>query len=275
MPAKRLLIVQTGHAIASVRGRLGDFPQWFRVAMALPRSAVDIADVQNGEALPRIRTPAARDIIEDSLRVDEPAHCASNGAAKAAHQDYAGIVITGSGAMVSDREPWSEATAAWVREVHAANIPLLGVCYGHQLIAHAFGGRVDYHPGGREMGTYEVERLDGADDDALFHHAPRRFSAQLTHRQSVLEAPDAAVVLARSAHDPVQAFRIGTTTWGVQFHPEFSTAAMRSYIAARAADLTRENTCPRSLANAVHAAPHARAILRRFTRVALGSASAT
>lgn len=234
---KPLLIVQTGRAIASVRARLGDFPHWFRVAMGLPTHAVEIVDVQHGDPLP------------------SPGH-------------YSGALITGSGAMVSEREPWSEATAEWIRAAHAEGTPLLGVCYGHQLIAHAFGGRVDYHPRGREMGTHSVERLDAAHGDPLLHHAPPRFTAQLTHRQSVLEAPLDAVVLARSAHDPCQAFRIGQRTWGVQFHPEFSTAAMRGYIAARSEDLKREDTCPRTLSSAVRAAPHARAILRRFARLA-------
>ncbi len=233
-----LLIVQTGRAIPRVRARLGDFPHWFRVAMRLPEHAVEIVDVQHGDPLP---APGL----------------------------LAGALITGSGAMVTDREPWSETTAGWIHDAHAADLPLLGVCYGHQLIAHAFGGRVDYHPGGREMGTHAVERLDAAQDDALFHHAPARFSAQLTHRQSVLEPPDGAVVLARSAHDPIQAFRMGARTWGVQFHPEFSTAAMRGYIAARGEDLAREDSCARALAQRVHAAPQARAVLRRFARLAL------
>ncbi len=237
MQPERFLIVQTGRAIASVRARLGDFPHWFRVAMGLPSSAIDIIDVQGGGTLPR-------------------------------HGAHRAVLVTGSGAMVSEREPWSESTAAWLRQAHDAGTPLLGVCYGHQLIAHAFGGRVDYHPDGREMGTHAIERMDAGRDDVLFGNAPATFAAQLTHRQSVLEAPQEAVVLARSAHDPVQAFRIGARTWGVQFHPEFSTAAMRAYIAARAEDLRGEGKCPRELDSSVRAAPHARAILRRFARLA-------
>jgi GMP synthase (glutamine-hydrolysing) len=264
MGSPRFLIVQTGRAIGSVRSRLGDFPHWFRVAMGLPQHAVDIVDVQSGAALPTIGAPASHAADEASR--------ASNRADEASYHGYAGVIVTGSNAMVSDREPWSEATAAWIRRTHDAGVPMLGVCYGHQLIAHAFGGRVDYHPQGREMGTHLVERLDAARGDALFHPVPARFSAQLTHRQSVLEAPEGAVVLARSAHDPVQAFRLGDRTWGVQFHPEFSTAAMRGYIAARRDDLVREDTCPRTLAQRVHAAPHARAVLRRFARLA-GAAS--
>ncbi|MEO6064316.1 MAG: glutamine amidotransferase [Lysobacterales bacterium] len=256
-PTKRMLIVQTGRAIASVRARLGDFPHWFRVAMGLPRNAVEIVDVQHGDSLPSLLAGEARWALAASDRADE-----------APHHGYAGIVITGSNSMVSEREPWSETTAEWIRAAHAANTPLLGVCYGHQLIAHAFGGRVDYHPQGREMGTQTIERLDSAEDDALWHDAPSRFVAHLTHRQSVLGAPCSAVILARSAHDPCQALRIGERTWGVQFHPEFSTAAMSSYIAARGEELLREGNCPRTLARGVRAAPHARAILRRFARLA-------
>lgn len=52
--------------------------------------------------------------------------------------------------MVTDQEPWSEKTAAWIRNAMAMEMPLFGVCYGHQLMAHALGGRVEYHPQGRE-----------------------------------------------------------------------------------------------------------------------------
>lgn len=275
MTFPRILIVQTGRAIASVRARLGDFPHWFRVAMGLPPNAVEIVDVQNGATLPSVRHAPSDGAFGSSQRASsrtsEASQRASSRADEASHRDYAGVIITGSGAMVSDREPWSEVTAAWIREVHAAGTPLLGVCYGHQLIAHAFGGRVDYHPDGREMGTHAIERLEAAHDDPLFGNAPPAFNAQLTHRQSVLEVPTEAVVLARSTHDACQAFRIGERTWGVQFHPEFSTAAMRGYIAARGADLRQEGNCPRELGTRVRAAPHARAVLRRFERFAGGS----
>src|SRR5690606_2484463 len=118
-----------------------------------------------------------------------------------------GAVLTGSGAMVTDRLDWSEATAEWLRGAVAAGLPLLGICYGHQLLADALGGRVADHPDGREVGTIEVERLAAADGDALFDAAPARFRAHATHEQSVLELPPGAVALASSAHDANQAVR--------------------------------------------------------------------
>src|SRR5690606_36733444 len=97
---------------------------------------------------------------------------------------------------------------------------------------------------------------------------PTCFDAQLTHLQSVLVPPPDAVVLARSAGDDCQAFRVGANAWGVQFHPEFSAGIMRGYIQARADVIAAEGQCPKTLASRVGAAPVARAVMRRFVRFA-------
>lgn len=69
----------------------------------------------------------------------------------------AGVVITGSHAMVSEREPWSEGAAAWLRAAVQAGVPVLGICYGHRLPAHCLGGEVSYHPGGIEIGSVDMQ----------------------------------------------------------------------------------------------------------------------
>ncbi len=228
------LIVETGQPVASMR-RHGGFPHWIRSAAGLARGETLVCDVEHGAALPP-------------------------------HVGLAGVIVTGSGAMVTERRDWSEATAAWLRAAAHAGVPLFGICYGHQLLAHALGGEVGDNPNGREMGTATVDLLPAAADDPLFAGLPDRFSAQSTHLQSVLRAPGGAIVLARSALDPCNAFRWGEAAWGVQFHPEFGTVHMRGYLQARAEALAQEGRSAKQLIAEVAAAPHARRLLRRFVR---------
>jgi GMP synthase (glutamine-hydrolysing) len=235
---KPFLIVQTGSTLPSIRSRHGDFPEWFRRGLGLDRSRIQIVRAHAGNALPK---PDA----------------------------YAGAIVTGSPAMVSARARWSENAAAWLRDAIAAELPLLGVCYGHQLLAHALGGRVDDHPNGREIGTVGIERLASAANDELLGAMPATFLAHATHQQSVLELPPGAVVLARSAHDTHHAVRYAPKVWGLQFHPEFSVEIMRGYLRARsrAPDGHCANACCRAREDAP--TPHARHLLRRFGSFAL------
>jgi GMP synthase (glutamine-hydrolysing) len=231
---KPFLILETGRPIDSLR-RFGGFGHWIRVAAGLHGREVRHCWVADGDALP------------------ESGH-------------FAGVMITGSGAMVSDRAPWSERCADWLREAAEAGRPLFGICYGHQLLAHALGGNVDYNPRGREMGTVPVRLGPAASADPLFAGLPERFDAHATHLQTVLEAPKAATVLACSERDDCQAFRWRERVWGVQFHPEFSAQRMRDYIFARRQALGEEGSCHRHLSRTVKPAPLARRILKRFVQ---------
>lgn len=240
---KPVLIVQTGAAPAELRARMGDFPHWFRVAMALRATQVRTVRVDHEQALPPPRMLAA-------------------------------AVITGSGAMVSERLPWSERTAGWIRDAMDVGLPLFGVCYGHQLIAHALGGRVDYHPQGREIGTQAITLLPGAAHDPLLLRLRGGFAAHATHEQSVLEPPRGAQVLACSARDAHQILRYGPQALSTQFHPEFSVAAMQAYIRRRADRLAAEGFDVAALLAAVRPTPQARRLLRAFVRAALQGAVA-
>jgi len=231
-----LLIVQTGSAPAELRSSMGDFPDWFRQALRLNGERVRVIDVQNGAALPRPR-------------------------------DVAAAIVTGSAAMVTHRLDWSERTAQWLVDAVKRELPVLGVCYGHQLLAHALGGRVEDHPRGREIGTVSIDCTPQAARDDLFGSADA-FVAQATHVQTVTRLPADATVLARSAHDAHQAVRYARRAWGLQFHPEFPVAAMRGYLRLRADALQREGLDAARLSGAVRPSPRARALLRRFLRVA-------
>jgi GMP synthase (glutamine-hydrolysing) len=168
--------------------------------------------------------------------------------------------------MVTERRDWSERSADWLREAAHAGLPLFGICYGHQLLAHALGGEVGDNPAGREMGTIALDLRPPAVHDPLFAGLPPRFPAQASHLQTVLRAPDGATVLAQSTQDACHAFRWRDHVWGVQFHPEFSSTHMRGYVRARHEALASEGRCAKQLSRSVGPAPHARKVLRRFVR---------
>ena len=229
------LIVETGQPVASMR-RHGGFSHWIRVAAGLPRDEAVVVDVAgNDDGLPSVA-------------------------------GFAGVIITGSAAMVTERHDWSERSAQWLRDAAHAGMPVFGICYGHQLLAHALGGEVGDNPAGREMGTVDIALHAPATDDPLFAGLPARLRAQTTHLQTVLRPPPEATVLAASEQDPCHAFRWGRHAWGVQFHPEFSTTHMRGYVHARREALAGEGRCPRELSRKIGATPHARRVLRRFVR---------
>jgi GMP synthase (glutamine-hydrolysing) len=228
------LILETGQPLRTLK-RHGGFSHWIRVAAGLEARETVVANVERGDALP-------------------------------ARHGFAGIIVSGSSAMVTDRAEWSEHAAAWLRDAAHEGQSLLGICYGHQLLAHALGGEVAYNPAGRESGTVRIDLHPPALEDPLFAHLPEDFVAHTSHVQTVLRAPEGATVLARSQRDGCQAFRWGERAWGVQFHPEFATHHMRGYVAARAEHLRSTGQCPVQINREVTAAPQARTLLRRFVR---------
>jgi len=129
--------------------------------------------------------------------------------------DYDGVVISGSQTSVYDDRNWIHEATAWLRNAHAADVPALGVCWGHQFLAQALGGRV-VDMGEHELGYRGVRR---AGEDPLFEGIPREFTSFETHSDRVAELPPGARTLARNDYG-VQAFRLGSA-WGVQFHPEY------------------------------------------------------
>ena len=227
-PAVRLLIVKTGSTIEPLRARRGDFEAWFREGLELGEREAPVVAPFEGEKLPEARAvPAA--------------------------------LVTGSPAMVTEQEPWSVATERWLREFVRTGRPLLCVCYGHQLLAQALGGRVDYNPAGSELCTVRVELTEAGRRSPVFAGLPGELAVHASHSQSVLELPPGATLLARNAHDAHQAFAVGARAFSVQFHPEFDADILRGYAAERA-----EGARAQDIASAARDSEHGRAILARF-----------
>lgn len=230
---RRVLIVKTGETLPEIRARRGDFEDWIAAGMGLARESVEVALVYRGATLPDAAS-------------------------------FRGVIVTGSAAMVSDREAWSERTGRWLREVVHAGTPLLGICYGHQLLADALGGEVADNPRGREIGTVGLSLAPETRGDPLLGVLSEGEPVHTTHVQSVLSLPPGSRRLAGSALDPNQAFAVGERAWGVQFHPEFDADVMRGYLAGRREQVREEGLDAEALLRGVCEAPGGPRLLRRF-----------
>jgi len=231
---KQIALIKTGCTIEQIKPRHGDFEHWFAAGLG----------------------------VTDLIQVDVFRHSVFP-----LPEELAGIVITGAPAMVSERLGWSERTAEWLKQVVQTNIPVLGVCYGHQLLAHAMGGRVGPNPAGRQIGTVKVRLIDQSQDDPLLGHLPGTFSAQTSHSEVVLDLPPGAQRLARSPLDDNFAIRFAENIWGVQFHPEFSAPVLSDYIKYRAVALREEGLDPEHLQSRITDTEEARSVLQKFTEL--------
>lgn len=196
---KNIVTIKTGDSIPSLVARRGDFEDWIIAGMGYSHTSAMVVSVHKGE------TPPDFDLID-------------------------GIVITGSHEQVTDRADWSERTASWLVKAVKREIPILGICFGHQLLAYALGGKVDYMPGGPEFGTVSISLTAASIDDPILGNLPRTVEVQASHYQSVIELPPKATLLAFSEKDPHSAFRYGPCVWGVQFHPEYDADIATAYM---------------------------------------------
>jgi GMP synthase (glutamine-hydrolysing) len=234
MPA--IVILKTGQTIPAIAVRYGDFEDWIIAGSGQPPSAFRTVAIDEGEILPPLDAVSA-------------------------------VIVTGSPAMVTDDLPWIRAGEQYLRDVVSRGIPVLGICFGHQMLAQALGGKVDYHPRGREIGTTTVALTPAAKDDALFAGLPAAIPVHVTHMQSVTSLPPAAHILAGNDFDPHHAVRFAESAWGVQFHPEFDARIMAAYINERESRIREEGLDVERLAAEVREAEVAAGLLRRFAEI--------
>ncbi|MCX2181202.1 type 1 glutamine amidotransferase [Streptomyces sp. SKN60] len=137
---------------------------------------------------------------------------------------WAGLLVLGGSANCEDdtAAPWLPRVRELIREAVTgpAPTPVLGICLGGQLMAHALGGRVVRRPQGPELGTVPLRRLPDADGDPVFGAVPEGALAAQWHWDEIGTPPPGAVPLLAGDDCPYQAFRVGPHAWGVQFHPE-------------------------------------------------------
>lgn len=231
---KPLLILFTGTTIPSVKEHHGDFDSHFRAA---------IGDAWKGA----FETVDSRDVA-----IELPSLT-----------DVSGVIVTGSSSSVTDRlnEPWMPRLEGFLRDAVQREVPLLGVCFGHQILASALGGEVSKNPRGRAIGSRTVTRVA---DDPLLEGLPPTFHVNVSHRDHVAVAPPGVTKIVTADHDDMHAFAAGRFARAVQFHPEFSDQIVKGYIESRREILRDEGLDPDALHRSVVDVPDARRLLRNF-----------
>jgi len=233
---KKLFILKTGTTFPSIKAQYGDFETWTIDHLGPVNLEISVSDVEHGAVLPAIT-------------------------------ECAGVIITGSHAMVTDELAWSTKLEKWIPSLVKSGVPLLGVCYGHQLLAKSMGGQVGFHPKGKEIGTREIQLKSESGNDPLFDSIPRRFHAHTSHSQTIFKLPSDAICLAENNYESHHAFRIGDFAWGVQFHPEYDAVIMRSYISEQVEELRSKGFDVAGLLRKVMDTPMAGRVLRNFARI--------
>lgn len=187
-------LLQCGHVPDAVRAKYGDYPTLY--AAMFP----------------------GRDVTIDTYEVFEGAFPKGPAAADA-------WLISGSRFGAYEGHDWIAPLEMLIRDIVAAERPLVGICFGHQIIAQAMGGRVEKFPGGWALGlqTYEI--------------GDRRLRLNAWHQDQVLDLPPGATRLGRSAHCENAAFALGDRVLTMQAHPEFHAALIDTMTEVRGADL--------------------------------------
>jgi GMP synthase (glutamine-hydrolysing) len=192
----------------------------YKTGQSDPRLTPDIGDYEAWFG----RILRERATLEIHFAVEAPRHPMCG---------YDAMVISGSPRSLAEPEPWMDGAAEHVRAAAAAGVPVLGVCFGHQLIGHAFGGRVRINPNGWEAGTQAVELTEAGARDPLFDGLPRRLRVNQSHRDEVWDLGGSMLRLAHSEHTATQAIAVGPHVRGVQFHPEMNAQVVRRLLTHR------------------------------------------
>ena len=198
----RLTILETGRA----PGRLSeDYPRYPDMFVALL-----------SKADPSLRFESVA--LVDGAAPPDPRNCEA-------------VLITGSPFGVYDSPPWMDPLRAFIRDAAGAATPMIGVCFGHQIIADALGGVVQKSDKGWGVGrhTYDV-----TDVRPWMKDAGASVSLSVSHQDQVVTPPDGAVTLARSAHtDHAILAYSGAPIISIQGHPEFSDTFVSDLWSAR------------------------------------------
>lgn len=160
-----------------------------------------------------------------------------NGVWPASLQECDGYVCTGSRWSVYEDVPWIHDLKTFVRNAQETGTPFIGICFGHQMMAEALGGKVEKSSYGWGVGIRDVEFTQ---IEAWMQPPQTTLKLHYMHQDQVVRLPANSVLLGRSEHCPIAAFRVGETMLGIQAHPEFTNDYSAALLADRIARIGAE-----------------------------------
>lgn len=144
----------------------------------------------------------------------------------------AAIIFSGSGEFFlgkgDGKDTWLPQTFLFLEKAMEKRIPVLGVCFGHQIILMHEGTDIQQVEECREVGTFIISQTDAAASDPIFSQLPKQFKGMLGHKETPIHLRDHIEILASSERVIPQAIRIkGKDVWSTMFHPELTLARMK------------------------------------------------
>jgi GMP synthase-like glutamine amidotransferase len=143
---------------------------------------------------------------------------------------FDGFLCTGSRCSVYEDQPWIGKLKTFVKDVQQSAKPFVGVCFGHQVLAEALGGKVEKAQYGWGVGVHDMNIIR---PERWMSPQQSHCKLQYMHADQVQTMPPASTLLASSAHCPVAMFRVGDTMLGIEGHPEFPAAYVEALLRER------------------------------------------
>lgn len=193
----RIAILEAGKPPEHLRDAFDDYPARFRALL--------------GEDVPTVRF----DVVAGHLPDDAA--------------DFTGAVVTGSAAGVYDDLPWIALLIDWLRAARGRT-RLVGICFGHQVMAQAFGGRVEKSERGWGVGLHSY---DVVADEPWMHPRARTLAIPVSHQDQVVAVLPDSRLLASSPFTPYAGLAWGDDAIGFQCHPEFQPAYAAALVEGR------------------------------------------
>jgi GMP synthase-like glutamine amidotransferase len=146
-------------------------------------------------------------------------------------------VITGSPNGVYDEEPWIAELMQFIRDAYAAGIKMVGICFGHQVLAHALGGHAEKSDKGWGLG---LKQFEVTTKKPWMSAEAGKYALYFAHQDQVITLPSEAELLGGNGFCPNAMFVMGDQVLGVQGHPEFTKPIMQDILAGKNGDISQE-----------------------------------